>query len=654
MSKTNSDVNIRVLIISALLTVLLAISNTYLALKVGLLTAASIPAAILSMGLMKFLRSSTMYEHNLVQTAASSGEAVAGGIVYTIPALIVIGFWNHFPYLENVFIILLSGTLGVLFSAFIRRTLLSDKTLRFPEGHAIAEVLRLKEARVIGFKELLGGATVAAVAEFLQSTGVALTSATKFLVKGASLVGFGISFAPALVGAGFIMGVRVGLSLFLGAMVSYLIILPLISHMHIMNAMTLPAVIFSGQFAGEIRYIGVGAMLVAALITLLRLLKPLIHQVGKTVVEILQEGVVPEHEQDLSKKTIVLGSLIVAVLFYFVLIRLYDLAMIGFPSTAGVGLIIGSIIYILIMGFIVTVVCGYFSGLVGVTASPGSSVMIAGMIISTLLIHVVFNIYYYDMTPDIVVHGEAVAILIGTIIMSIACIANDTFQDLKVGQLLKANPRKQQLMLLFGVLIAAFVVPFVMQILYQAYGFVGHMPRPNMNPDTALAIPPAAVMAALTEGVFNGNIAWGQMSIGAITMVILFVLNFVLKQYQFKKLAPGVNAEISLLAVGIGMYLPLSSSTALIVGSLLALALQLRLRHHHQTRHIISQKKLLMACGLVTGATLMDVILAVPVALNPGGASLSFKIAPGMVMMLGAVIALVLISMLTSAKYKLK
>lgn len=652
MAKMSSELNLRVIIISALLTIVLAISNTYLALKVGLLTAASIPAAILSMGIMKFLRGSTMHEHNLVQTAASSGEAVAGGIVYTIPGLIVIGFWDHFPYLESVFIILLSGTLGVLFSAFIRRALLSDRTLRFPEGQAIAEVLRLKEERALGFKELIGGALVAAVMEFFQSTGLALAGASKFLVKGASLLGFGISFAPALVGAGFIVGVRVGLSLFLGALVSYLIILPMISHGHV-DLLTAPASIFSSQFSGEIRYIGIGGMLVAALITLLRLIKPLVQQISKTVVEVIQEQGTPEHERDLSKRTIMLGTLLAAILFYFLLTRLYDLSVINFPHIAGVGLTIGSIIYILIMGFIVTVICGYFSGLVGVSASPGSSVMIAGMIISTFLLHVIFDVYYYNMTAAIILHGEALAIIIGTIVMSIACIANDTFQDLKVGQILRASPRKQQIMLLFGVAIAAFVIPFVMQVLYQAYGFVGHMPRVNMNPDGALAIPPAAMMAALTQGIFNGDVAWDQMGIGAVAMVILFMLNFALQRVKLKKLAGGASAEVSLLAVGIGMYLPLASSTALIVGSLLALLLQLRLRRcHHDTKTLLGHKKLLMACGLVTGATLMDVCLAVPVALNPGGASLSFNVSNNTTLILGVVSTLILIGMLVRKSKK--
>jgi putative OPT family oligopeptide transporter len=617
MAKLPQDLTLRVFVISAFLTVLLAISNTYLALKVGFLTAASIPAAILSMGIMRYMKKSTVLEHNLVQTSASSGEAVAGGIVYTIPALVVIGFWDHFPYWEDVLIILASGFLGVFFSAIIRRALLSDQTLRFPEAHAITEVLRLKEERVIGFREMILGGLLAAVVEFFQSTGVMIASASKFLVKGATLFGFGVSFVPALVGAGFIIGVRVGLSLFFGVFISYLVLLPLVSH-GVVSALA-PQALFSQQYAMDLRFMGVGAMVVAAVITLISLLRPLSQQMLVTFKNLLKEGMLPEHDQDLSKTTIIMGVFLCCVVFYFLLTHLYQLDAIGFPASGALGMVFGSIAYILVMGFIVVVVCGYFSGLVGVSASPGSSIMIAGMILSTLLVHFLFQLHFQVLAEKVLLQGEAVAIIIGTIVMSIACIANDTSQDLKVGQMLKASPRKQQIMLLFGVTIAALVIPFVMNVLYQAYGFVGHMPRPDMNPNNALAIPPAAVMAQMTQGIFNGDVPWHYLEIGAVTMLVLFVLNLFLSKRQF---------SLSLLGVGIGMYLPLSSSMALVLGSFLALILQVRVRKMGlEIKQILLQKKLLLACGFVTGATLMDVILAVPIALNPGGASLSFNVA---------------------------
>ena len=630
-----TDLSPRVFIISTVLTILLAISNTYLALKVGLLTAASIPAAILSMGIMKFLRKSTVFEHNLVQTAASSGEAVAGGIVYTIPALIVIGFWQHFPYWENVLIALLSGVLGVFFSALVRRPLLADPSLPFPEGRAIAEVLRLKEARVLGFREMLFGSAIAALFEFGQSTGLLLGSISKFVVKSGVLFGFGISFAPALVGAGFIIGIRVGLSLLLGALISYLILLPMISHGHI-DMIKDPLGLFSQEFSSSICYIGIGAMLVAALLTLFQLIKPIAQKVGATVQELANKIDTPAHEQGLSIKTIIGGSLLALALLYPTLAQLFSLSSTGLALIGISSIIVGSLVYIVIVGFIAVIICGYFSGLVGVSASPGSSIIIAGMIFAALLTHAVFLSYFKIMTESILIHGEAITIIVGGIVTGIACIANDTIQDLKVGQMLRASPRKQQLMLLFGVLISALVVPLVMELLYQAYGFAGHLPRSNMDPNNALAIPPAAMMAALTQGIFNGAVPWHDICIGAATMLILFVLNeFVCKRLRF---------ELSLLGVGIGMYLPLSNSSALIIGSLTALALTACLRKKEASAKTISaQKKLLLACGLVTGATLMDVILAIPIALNPSGSPLSFHIAAPISLTLGSIAAFILL-----------
>jgi putative OPT family oligopeptide transporter len=302
-----------------------------------------------------------------------------------------------------------------------------------------------------------------------------------------------------------------------------------------------------------------------------------------------------------------------------------------------------SIIYILLAGFIFAIICGYFSGLVGVSASPGSSVVIAGMIFAALLFHAMLLDNFKVLSADILLHGEAMTIIVGGIVTGIACLANDTMQDLKVGQLIKASPRKQQIMLLFGVLIASLVIPIVMQLLYQAYGFVGHASH-VVNPDTALATPVAAIMAALTQGTFQGSVPWHEMAIGAGAMLGVLLVQIALKKCQF---------DLSLIGVGVGMYLPLSSSSALIVGSILALMLKLVLRHlESKQQALIQQKKLLLACGLVTGAALMDVLLAIPVALSQQGTFLSFHPESEIFFGFGVLAALVLLVMLTSRKSK--
>ena len=598
--KKQVDLTLKVVIVSIILTVLLAVSNTYLALKVGLLTAASIPAAILSMGIMRFFKESTMYEHNLVQTAASSGEAIAGGIGYTLPALIIIGFMHSFNYVDTAAIAFIGGVIGVLFSAMIRRPLLDDPSLRFPEAQAISEVLKLKERQELGFKAMIFGALAAALVEFCQSTGVMFSGGTDFAWVGSSLLGFGLGLSPALIGAGYIVGARVGLSILIGAILSYLIILPCMSHGLLVSGKAVD--FFNANEAMNMRYVGVGGMLCAAVLTLLRLLKPLCQNLAKTLGHLHLTKALPLHEQDLSRKTIRFGLIACLLVLGLLLTHLFGLSALGFGMGSQLLAVGSSVLFILLIGFIVSIVSGYFSGLVGVSASPGSSILIAVLILAGLLVHAILGLGASHTDRMI---GEAMTIIIASVMMQIACIANDTMQDLKVGQVIGASPRKQQMMLIFGALIASLIVPAVMQVLYAAYGIAGHMPRPLMDASQSLAAPPAAIIAALTATIFNGVIPVKLLAIGAGAVLVLACAQYlILKRFAL---------ELSLIAVGIGMYLPLSSSTPLMIGALLSL-------------FALKRSKILLACGLVTGATLMDVILAVPIALNPQGQALSFSV----------------------------
>lgn len=625
------DLTLKVVIVSILLTLLLAISNTYLALKVGILTAASIPAAILSMGIMKFFKSSTIYEHNLVQTAASSGEAIAGGVGYTIPALVIIGFSHGFHYLDTVLLALTGGVIGVLFSAIIRKPLLDDSTLRFPEGQAISEVLKLKEERAIGFKEMLLGGGFAVLIEFLQSTQVMVAGGLKFVVsKGSSLFGFGIGLSPALIGAGYIVGIRVGLSILLGAVISYLVILPSISHG--VSLLSDPMQIFDNAYAMNMRYIGVGGMLFAAFVTLVKLLKPLYQNLAKTLSAVSHLEAKPLHEQDLSRKTVVFGILIMFAILGMLFNHLFQLPALGFNMLAnGVGLF-ASLAFILVIGFIMAIICGYFSGLVGVTASPGSSILIGSLILAALLTHALLSLNGFHATPAENLMGEAITILITSVVMQIACISNDTMQDLKVGQVIGASPRKQQIMLIFGVVIASLVVPIVMDVLYRAYGIGGQVPHPGMDPNNTLAAPPAAIMAALTGAIFSGAIPVKMLAIGAGAMLVVILVHYLI-------LKPFFKLEVSYISVGLGMYLSLLSSIPLVIGAILSYFVARRIKEHNAV-----QKKTMLACGMVAGATLMDVFLAVPVALNPDGHALTFIVSSPVALMLTIVGMLVLFS----------
>ncbi len=433
------DFSLKVVIVSILLTLLLAVSNTYLALKVGLLTAASIPAAILSMGIMKGFRESTIYEHNLVQTAASAGEAIAGGIGYSLPAFIILGFWHDFHYVDTVLLALIGGVVGVLFSAIIRRPLLQDQSLKFPEAQAISEVLKLKEAKVLGLKEMLVGGGLAALLEFFQNTGIMFAGGLRFIAKGPLLFGLGVGLSPALIGAGYIVGIRVGASLLLGAVLSYLCILPAVSH----------GAPFSGPLPMDMRYVGVGAMLMAAVLTLVKLLRPLYDNVKTTLSHLQHSQSLPFHDQDVSKRTITVGLLCAMIVLAVLFNHLFRLPLLGFhPLQNGIGIAI-SLAFVLLIGFFVAIICGYFSGLVGVSASPGSSILIGGLILAALLTHGILTLNGLSDSAAERLMGEAITVVIASVVMQIACIANDTMQDLKVGQIIGASPRKQQMMLIF-------------------------------------------------------------------------------------------------------------------------------------------------------------------------------------------------------------
>jgi putative OPT family oligopeptide transporter len=621
----------RVFLVSIVLTLLLAISNTYLALKIGFVTAASIPAAILSMGILKFSKKATMFEHNLVQTAASSGEAIAGGIAYTIPALIIIGFWSNFNYWESVLLALTGGVIGVLFSAIIRRPLLKDPTLKFPEGQAIAEVLKLKQHNKIGVLPLLFGGLLGAIVDFCQSTQLMFAQTSRVIFSNGSLYSFGVGFAPALIGAGYIIGLRIGLSLLLGIVISYGIVLPVISHGSVLNE---PASTYFGDhFAMAMRYVGVGGMIMAAIITLIRLLKPIYQNITKTFSEV-RSGPLVEHERDLSIKSIVFGTLISVVVLGIVFNHLFGLADLGFSTGLNVSTLLLSLAYVMVIGFVITMICGYFSGLVGVSASPGSSVMIAGMILAALLIHGLFLLHTPDLSSHMLLIGEAVTILISSAVMQIACISNDTLQDLKVGQIIGASPRQQQWMLIFGVVIASLVVPAVMQLLYLAYGIAGHMPHAGMDPARTLASPPSAIMAMLTQVIFEKNIPWHELGIGALSVLVVYVLSLFTRKKAF---------EISLLGVGIGMYLSLTISTPLVIGGIISgVVFWLNGKN---TQDIRQHRNILIACGLVTGGALMDIVLTIPMVIHADGAGLSFDVPVIVSVGLGVVALIVALGM---------
>ncbi|MGA7535797.1 MAG: oligopeptide transporter, OPT family, partial [Candidatus Rickettsiella isopodorum] len=451
-------ITLRVVVLGIFLALLLAASSTYLALKVGILPSASIPAAILAMAILRLFHNGNIFEANLIQTAASAGEAVAGGIVFTIPALIIIGYWNHFPYFANFAIACLGGLLGILFSIPLRKILINTPQLYFPEARAISEVLKLSQKQSFPINKMLVGTSLGAGLEFAQ-TGLKIIAASteKWVVFGQSkIIGFGLGFAPALIGVGYLIGWNVGLSLLLGAFIAWGISLPLLSYlMPVGNTFILAKSL--AVYSSDIHYIGLGAMLAAGFWTLLNLLRPFylsLRLLLRGLFHPLKNQLSPT-EQDIPLNYLLSSLVLVIFSIYFLFNYLLPIQslLFTFPQL----FLVVAVLYVLVIGFVFAALCGYFSGLVGVTASPGSAIVISGLLFMALILRGVLFFKGQDLLSPQLLNAAAITIIIGAVVAGAACIANDNIQDLKVGHLIGATPWRQQLMLILGVVIASLV-----------------------------------------------------------------------------------------------------------------------------------------------------------------------------------------------------
>ncbi len=608
-----AELTLRSILLAILLTVLLAMSNAYLALKLGILTSASIPAAIISMGILRLFKNATILENNAVQTAASAGEAVAGGIVYTIPALIIIEYWHHFDYFTNFFIAVSGGILGVLFSIPLRRVLVHDQALKFPEGRAIAEVLKSSTDK-IGLSDIVYGSVIGALLELLQIGFKVITSSWSYwFVAYRSLFGLGMGFSATMIGAGYLVGHDMACSIFLGAIISWLIALPIASQFfpdYLLHYPTSKAAML--LWNNELRYLGIGAMLFAGTWTFIKLIKPLVnsmHLSWRDLITKKQQSIrLPRTDKDIPLPFILAGIAGMAVLLYLFFQFVFPMDQAGLGGHYAPGLVIGSVVYVLIIGFLFSVITGYFSGMVGVTASPGSSVVIAGILFAAWLILSAINLAVpLPLSKAQIGAAEAIVIIIGAVVTGIAAIANDNTQDLKVGQLVGATPWKQQVMLLLGVVVSSLVIPPVMQLLFNVYGIAGVMPHEGMDVSQSLPAPTAALLAAITEAVFRHSLPWMMLLVGAVIIFVVILCNRIFKLQRY--------IQLSILGIAIGMYLPIASSFPLFLGGMIAWFVQWRMANKKQTPSEEKQRKQIgtrIACGLVAGSALLDVLLAIP------------------------------------------
>jgi len=618
-SQNLPEITWRVLIIGTFLTIILAAANAYLGLKVGQTISASIPAAIISMSILRFFRNPNVLENTMVQTMASVGEALTAGVAFILPALIILHAWNGFYYWQTVIIALLGGMLGVLFTIPLRRVLLIDKTLRYPEGLAISNILKASINREeTDIKALTLGGAVGAVISLAQTGFQVIADSFQFWVKTSNTVfGFGLGLSPALIAAGYIVGVNVAISLVVGVVIGWIAGVPILTWIYGIPNVVNANDIASLMWRDHIRYLGVGTMLVGGLWTLVTLVKPIVYSLSTSFISMRQAKLTGGIKQIRTERDIPLNYVFwgIALLFIpiFLLILLYMM-----PDNSHLSHTFRTLmaafcaLYVLVGGFTFCSISSYFAGLIGSTNNP-----VSGLLVSSLLILCLILLCFFGFSHGIKgneVFAAVVAIGSTVIIAAALAISNDTMQDLKVGQLLGATPWKQQVMLIVGVVVSAFVIPPILDLLYNAYGIGGVFPREGMPKGQMLAAPQAGLMATVAAGVFADTLEWSMIIAGAVIAVICIIIDEIVKNY---------DTRLPVLAVGVGIYLPLDASVPVIIGGFLAYFIQLRLNKLYRSKadsddNLPAHKHrgLLLACGIVAGASIMGVVLAIPFAIT--------------------------------------
>ena len=572
-----NEITVKAFFLSIFLSIILSSAMTYLGLYAGMTISASIPAAIMSMGILRLFKESNILENNIVQTAASAGESLAAGVIFTLPALLLVGYWDTISYWEVTKIAMVGGILGALFTVPLRRALILKAQLRFPEGVATAAVLKTghetdaeksqKSLKMIGLSALVGGVVKLGELAFGVWSS-ALGGAVA--IKGA-LFGMGASLSPSLFSVGYIVGRNIGILAFTGGLISWAVAIPIYSYLYGFegdNYFESANIIWNAK----IRYLGVGAMVVGGIWSVIQLAKPLIESIQLSL-KTLRES---SDNISLEERDLPINYVFMAIVMMLIPISLTYFGIIGSWTSA----IILSFI-MLIFGFLFSAVAAYMAGVVGSSNNPISGVTIATILFSSLLI-----ITFFDVDSS---KGAAAAILIGAVVCCAAAIGGDNLQDLKTGNIVGATPWKQQLMQLVGVVSAALTLGIVLTLLHEAYG-IG---------SSDLPAPQAVLMTNVANGVFSGNLEWGMIYAGAILGIVIILID----QYQAYRKA---DFRVPILAVAIGIYLPIELTLPIFIGGML---------NHIASKTASEAGKnngLLIASGLITGEALMAIFIAVP------------------------------------------
>ncbi|HSU96372.1 MAG TPA: oligopeptide transporter, OPT family, partial [Gemmatimonadaceae bacterium] len=597
------ELTIRGLILGALITTVFTTANVYLGLKVGLTFASSIPAAVISMALLSAVKDSTILENNIVQTVASAAGTLSA-IIFVLPALVIVGWWTRFPFWESFFICLSGGVLGVVFTIPLRRALVTNSDLPYPEGVAAAEVLKVGSGTRGETKDDTGEAhegLVAVVLGSVASASLAIVSGTRIIAGGLAGVirigatattGYDVAWSLALLGAGQLVGLSVGMAMLVGQVISWVIAVPILTSMQPATIGQTLAAHTTAIWSTQVRFIGAGTIGVAAIYTLLTLAKPVLGGLVSTLAASRAASTADDRDRDLAPSWIFILTAVCLVIAAWLS---YTFAKSTVLAPSALELTMLAVPFVLIVGFVIAGICGYMAGLIGASNSPISGIGILSIVICAALVALIVA-----PTTETRHALVAFALFVTAIVFACATISNDNLQDLKTGQLVGASPMRQQIALVVGVAAGASVIPFVLNLLAKAYGFAG---APNLNVVAAhpLPAPQATLIAALAQGVIGGSLEWTMLGIGALVGVGLILLDSALGVMKKLRIPP--------LAVGIGIYLPMSATFAVIIGAVLSRWYEGRTRSMPNPERA-QRLATLVASGLIVGESVWGVINA--------------------------------------------
>ncbi|MCA1652726.1 MAG: OPT family oligopeptide transporter [Sphingomicrobium sp.] len=596
-----AELTIRGIILGAVITVLFTAANVYLGLKIGLTFATSIPAAVISMAVLKGFKGATIQENNIVQTIASSAGTLSA-IIFVLPGLIMVGWWTGFPFWLSTAVIVVGGILGVMYSVPLRRALVTGSDLPYPEGVAAAEVLKVG-AGVGGEEENKRGLTMIIWSSLVSAAYAALAQTKLLAADAAATFRFGsgattasTSLSMALIGVGHLVGIAVGIAMFVGLLISWTILVPMLTAAGLAtHAADVPGFVNS-VFREKVRFIGAGTIGIAAIWTLLRIIGPIVGGIRSAMAANRSRRDGGNASLDLTERdlpiSIVFGTILASMIPIGLLLAAFAPSN---PIAASPGATISlSILYILVAGIVIAAVCGYMAGLIGASNSPISGVGILAVLGISLILAALFG---RNLAPDATKSLVAFALFVTAIVFGVATISNDNLQDLKTGQLVGATPWRQQVALVLGVLFGAVVIPPILSLLNSTFGFQG---APGAGPN-ALAAPQAALISAIAQGVLGGNLDWNLIGLGAAIGAVAVVADELLRRSGKGSLPP--------LALGMGIYLPMALTLLIPVGAAIGWFYD-RWARTASNPAFAERLGVLMATGLIVGESLFGVLFA--------------------------------------------